>query len=85
MFGLNGNALIDDTLLFYLDQNKTVLFLCVLFSMPVCKWVNTLIESNPLSSKIRGYVYPAAMLVLMFVSISFMIKSSYNPFIYFNF
>ena len=53
--------------------------------MPVCKWVNTLIESNPLSSKIRGYVYPAAMLVLMFVSISFMIKSSYNPFIYFNF
>ena len=85
LFGLNGNALIDDTLLFYLDQNKTVLFLCVLFSMPVCKWVNTLIESNPLSSKIRGYVYPAAMLVLMFVSISFMIKSSYNPFIYFNF
>lgn len=85
MFGLNGNVFIDDTFLFYVKQNIVVLILGIIFSMPVAPKVNQLLEDYPRAKKVFSIGYPVALFIIFLVSVSFMVKGVYNPFIYFNF
>lgn len=81
MFGLHANSIFDEMALFYVVENKYIFFFAILFSVPFAKWLSNKIGNR----KMNTVLYPVALLLLFIVSVSFILKGSYNPFIYFNF
>lgn len=81
MFGLGDNLLMDDVTVFQLADNKLFFLAGIVFSFPIAPWLKKKIGDN-----IAGNIfYAVAVIVVFIVSISYIIKGSYNPFIYFNF
>ena len=82
MFGVGSSGLYDSNFLMYISNFKFYIIAGVLASFPIlkkikaCKWVNI---------KIYHIISAVCLTVMFIVSLSFMIKGSYNPFIYFNF
>lgn len=71
----------------YLHQYGLYLFLGVIFSMPIYNiWKNKIIEKTEGKQKIilTGIHY-LGLLGVFFISILYLVNSSYNPFIYFRF
>jgi len=90
MLFLNGAAFLDSNTIVYLAENRAFLFFGILFSMPVSKlvskWYHEKIHSgNRLLEGMALIVYPTTLMLLFFVAISYLVKGTYNPFIYFNF
>ncbi len=90
MLFLNGAQLLDANTLTYLAENKVFLLLGILFSMPVSKafarWYEEKRSSgSPILTAAKMVVYPSTLLFLFFIAMSYIVKGSYNPFIYFNF
>ncbi len=81
MLGAAGSGLWDDTAAFYLMENYTVLILAAIVSVPL---IRTL-KKNALISRVFDILRPLFVAAVLFLSISFMVKGAYNPFIYFNF
>lgn len=82
LFGLSGNALFDDAFIFNFSQNFIFLFFAALFSLPVAKFIREKIGDR---YKVSELIYVVGILVLFIVAVSYTVKGSYNPFIYFNF
>ncbi|MGN1169226.1 MAG: MBOAT family O-acyltransferase [Acutalibacteraceae bacterium] len=82
MFGVGSSGLYDSNFLMYISNFKFYIIAGVLASFPIlkkiksCKWVNI---------KIYHIISAICLTAMFIVSLSFMIKGSYNPFIYFNF
>lgn len=81
MFGFSGNVIWDDTASFYLLENFSVLILGILVSMPIAKKLG----ENETAQKVMNIFRPLFIIAVLLLSVSFIIKGSYNPFIYFNF
>ena len=81
MLGLGGeeSALTG----FYLRENWSVLLAAVLFSAPTARWVGERAKSR--RSLLLDLGYAGALLLVFLVSASYLVKGTYNPFIYFNF
>ncbi|HQD49637.1 MAG TPA: MBOAT family protein [Defluviitaleaceae bacterium] len=82
MFGLKGSPAFDDTTLLYFQEYKYFLLLCVLSSVPLSNWLSAKINKE---SKLYSIGYICSYLLIFVLSISYIIKGTYNPFIYFNF
>lgn len=82
-FGAGGNAAIDDAFLEYARQYAVYLLAGCLFATPVAKLAGERIEQK--APEILGVVYAAGLIALFMAAVSFLVKGSYNPFIYFNF
>jgi alginate O-acetyltransferase complex protein AlgI len=83
MLGLQGNALIDSQLLISLGENMVIFSLAFLFSAPFVPWLNQL-----LNNKIPGYkpyIVQISFFIVFILSVAYVVKGGYNPFIYFNF
>jgi len=66
---------------FYWRENAIFFIAAAVFSTPIAKWFSTKAEIfKPLQ-----VLYPIGILCLFIITISFVVKGSYNPFIYFNF
>lgn len=85
MFGLKGNSLCDDTAVFYFRENITVLLLAVLVSIPLAAAFGRSSDAVRRINRAAYVLRPFFLLAVLLVSVSFIIKGSYNPFIYFNF
>ncbi len=90
MLFLNGAPFLDGNTLVYLAENKLFLVLGILLSMPVYPYISNWLEGkgrngSPVLTGVAMVVYPAVMLFVFFVAMSYLVKGSYNPFIYFNF
>ena len=90
MLFLNGAQFLDANTMVYLAENKLFLMLGILFSMPVSKAFSKWYEEkrasvNPALTGMMLVVYPSTLLIIFFVALSYLVKGSYNPFIYFNF
>ncbi|MDD3169412.1 MAG: MBOAT family protein, partial [Eubacteriales bacterium] len=90
MLFLNGAQLLDGNTLVYLSENKVFLVIGILLSMPVSKVFSSWYEEKrnggkPILTAAKLVVYPSVLLLLFFIAMSFIVKGSYNPFIYFNF
>ena len=81
MFGQGSSCLWDSTAAFYLLENLTTLILAVIVSIPIAKTLST----KPGLQKFFDIGRPIFVLIVLLLSISFIVKGSYNPFIYFNF
>lgn len=80
MFGVGVTGVINDTALFNLTDYLGYWILSILFSFPVTKYVG-----EKFNYKKATFIYPILIIALFLISISFIIKGSYDPFIYFNF
>ena len=81
MFGLSGNTLFDSVAAFQFFDNKFFFIAALLFSFPFAPWLKKKVSNNI----IANIIYSILMVVVFVVSVSYIIKGSYNPFIYFNF
>lgn len=81
MLGIGKPALWDSTATFYLLENFTTLILAIIVSVPLAKSLSARKEYK----KVIELGRPVFVLVVLLLSISFIVKGSYNPFIYFNF
>lgn len=77
MFGISGNCLWDSQTILYVKEYGIYFLFGILLSMP-------LFSKLEKSKKLR-YVYAIALLIAFNVSMCYIIKGTYNPFIYFNF
>ena len=78
----DGSALIASNVeVFWLRENAVFFIAAAIFSTPIAKWVYSKAEQ----SKPLQVAYTALMLLIFIITISYTVKSSYNPFIYFNF
>lgn len=75
------NLHIDKYALYLLDTYKVFLAAGIILSMPV----NKIIKKIPVSKTLGDIVYIIWILFIFVLSISYLAKSAYNPFIYFNF
>lgn len=84
MFGLSESGILSAHTLYYLSSNAAVLLACGLFS-------TELFKKARLSDGNRAYYYSskavkfAAYAAVFFISVSFLVSDSYNPFLYFRF
>lgn len=90
MLFLNGAQFLDGNTMVTLSENWLFLVLGVLFSMPASKAFSSWFEKkrsggNPILSVTKMVVYPSVLLLLFFIAMAYIVKGSYNPFIYFNF
>ena len=82
MFGASAAPIADGTFLFYLADYKAFFAAALVCSLPWREWR----AADRLRDHPAWNAAVALWLVLVFLlSLSFMIKSDYNPFIYFNF
>jgi len=80
MFNFNGMIFSNDFVI-YLRQYIVYIVAGIVFSMPVSKYIKGKIRENI----ITDILYVVGMLSIFIISVSFIVKGSYSPFIYFNF
>ena len=80
MYGL-GNSLISDGFISYFRQYAWLFAVAVAASVPLLPALKKKWGDN----RIAGAAAALALAALFMVSVSFIVKNSYNPFIYFNF
>ena len=81
MVGIGSNGFIDAYAKFYLKENMFFFAGALLFSFPIAGYINSKLGK----SKIFGFFYPIVITAFFFLALTYVIKGSYNPFIYFNF
>jgi alginate O-acetyltransferase complex protein AlgI len=90
MLAAGAVGVIETTTSSLLAEYSVFLAFGILFSAPVSKlaaaWYERKAqEGRPLLTAARTLVYPAVLLALFFFAMAYLVKGSYNPFIYFNF
>ncbi len=80
-FGISGNPLVDDSFLEYIRQYAAYLIAGSVLATPVLPKIREKIGTHV----ITDILFSAALFALFIAAISFLVKGSYNPFIYFNF
>ena len=88
MFMLNGNGFFSDAALMFLRENWLWFVLAVLACIPpeiLYKRAERVMEKLHLKMPKLSALYPPAMLALFSVCVIYVVRSDYNPFIYFNF
>jgi alginate O-acetyltransferase complex protein AlgI len=82
MFFMSGAELFDDKAIFFLDNYKFYLVAGILACFPIMPKIKEKIKTG---RKVYESIAVIALLITFIVSLTFTIKGSYNPFIYFNF
>jgi len=86
MFGRNTVGLSSDMTVLYFKENIMVLIVGALASAPFSQWAKKWIESKEVKVQNVAKVLEMIILAIFFLlAVSFLVKGTYNPFIYFNF
>lgn len=83
MFGLNGNPLFSPYVWMFLREYAVIWVVGILVCMPVAPALRAKLSGR--YPKLFEIVYPAGLTVIFLISVIYVSKSGYNPFIYFNF
>ena len=90
MFG-NSSARFDVNFFRYFDENWIFFAAAFLFSMPMAKLPDALINRcnnrslGAVLNGVKSVLYPILLISAFLLSVAYLVKGSYNPFIYFNF
>ncbi len=77
MVGLGG-PIWDNTAVLWLHESAWCLILGLLFACPIAKKMSD-------KNGILAFLYPVVLILIFILSVSYLLKGGYNPFIYFNF
>lgn len=85
MFGINSGGLWSDYTFMFLKEYAVFFIFGIILSTPIAKQMNKyIVDGAPLSRSLE-YTYPIGITFLFLVCIAYLVKGTYNPFIYFNF
>lgn len=84
MFTLKG-GFYSSTVVMFLKENFIFFVLGILFCMLIARKTNEYMMGRNKGTILLSTIYPFAMIGLLFVCITYLVKGTYNPFIYFNF
>lgn len=84
MFGASGVIWSDYTYMF-LKEYLIFFIFAFIFSVPIAKKVNKFVVEQAKYSTLFNLFYPICSILLFFISVTYLVTGSYNPFIYFNF
>ena len=85
MFSVGAGA-VDDTFRYYFGNYVVYLVAAAVFALPVAPWLRRKVDALPKAMRVVcNVVYATGLVALFLVSVAFIVKGSYNPFIYFNF
>ena len=73
---------IDDYFLFSIKENAAVLIVAIICCFPMCRWFKKKISQDSIMLDVIKTIF---LSVLFVISIAYVVKGAYNPFIYFNF
>lgn len=82
MFFVSGAEMFDSKTLFFLDNYKFYLIAGIIACFPIAPKIREKIKIN---KNVYEFIASVALLITFIISLTFTIKGSYNPFIYFNF
>lgn len=85
MFGFSGNPWLDANAIVYFQENVVYLFFGILFSMPIAKVAARKADGLRKAVGAVNVLYVSAFICVLLVALSYLVKGTYNPFIYFNF
>lgn len=87
LFGLNTNGVWSDMAVMLLRENWVFWILAVVFSTPAAKLLGKRIDQGAFGRLgiVFSSVYPIGIVLLYVACVVYLTKSTYNPFIYFNF
>lgn len=80
-----ASSLTDDMFWGYFRDKIVIFVFAIIFSAPVAQKVNALCEGNKVLGRVKSVLYPVVIFALFLTSAAYIVKGSYNPFIYFNF
>ena len=82
MFGFGSLTLYDSTTVFYLSNYSFFLVLGIICCFPIVRALKKKINTDkPVYTVVSGIL----LIALFLISVTYTIKGTYNPFIYFNF
>ena len=83
MFGLSGNALVDNSAIYYLYTNIKLLIILTLCSTPI---VSIIFRQIIKKGKSVGILFAVSInIIIILISIAYLVNETYNPFLYFRF
>ncbi|MCR2044781.1 MBOAT family O-acyltransferase [Anaerosalibacter massiliensis] len=88
MFGFTKHTFINFQAMYYLKEYKFVLILSIIATLPLYPLIKGKIEEISIGSAnvmIKNYIKPIILIGIFILSISYLINSTFNPFIYFRF
>ncbi len=80
MFG--GGELINDSTIYYALNYIVYFVFAILISTPIFKKISEKVNGN---NPVIAIITAIGLFVLLIISVSYIVKGAYNPFIYFNF
>ncbi len=83
--GAMGNPLSDSLFLLYLREYAVFFIFGLLLSLPFVSTLKRIIEKKKMPGWVMESLATVTLFILFIVSVSYLIKGTYNPFIYFNF
>jgi len=87
MFGFNNINFITNDTLYYLKNYIAILIIGVILSTPICKIISSKL-ANILNKKLKILIFILTLILyisIYFLSIIYLVDSTYNPFLYFRF
>lgn len=87
MFGVTGNGFFSDKAFMFIKEYGIFFVAGILFSTPIVRRCDQMITENrmPVMGRVINAAYPLVLLFLFVVSVIYLVRGGYNPFIYFNF
>ena len=82
MFGINTIGIMDDMFIEYMKQGSFILMVGIICSLPIKNILKKHVDMNKLYIQI---IRSIILITVFILSLVLCIKSTYNPFIYFNF
>lgn len=87
MFGFQTNGLVGSSTLMILQEFWIFIVIGIVFSTPIAKRINYYLVHKEWYhlETVFTMLYPIVMMLVFYVSVTYIVKGTYNPFIYFNF
>lgn len=85
MFNFVNYKLFDSTVLYYLKSYAILILVSVLASTPLLKNIAIKLSKRKVLKNFSIILEPALIIILLVISTSSLISSTYNPFLYFRF
>ncbi len=86
LFWLNDNGFANSYVWMFLKEYWIFWLVGILLCFPFGKYLHTkLAKHSQLLHRVEAVLYPVGMSLIFMLSITYLIKGGYNPFIYFNF
>lgn len=85
MFSFKANEIADNIALFFIKDNLILFIIAIISATPVIKNIYNILNNNSRAYKYNQIIKPLALITIFIIAISYIINSTYNPFLYFNF